>query len=132
MGSQQQSAALSSGEAELYALLKAADQTKGLIAIFADFGIKLKGIVLTDASAALGMAHREGLGSTNHIEAQYMCIQEDTSRKNLKINKVGMHDNLANILTKHLPSECLARRLEVMSFYFDVTYLASDLRMRRV
>ena len=59
--SQQQTVALSSGEDELYALLKAAVQTKGLIAIFADFGIKLKGIVLTDASAALGRAHREGL-----------------------------------------------------------------------
>ena len=130
--SQQQTVALSSGEAELYALLKAAAQTKGLMAIFADFGIKVEGTVLTDASAALGMAHREGLGRTKHIEVQYLWIQQETARKNLRITKVGTHDNLADILTKNVPSECLARHLEVMGFYFDAAYSVGDLRISRV
>ena len=42
------------------------------------------------------------------------------------------HENLADILTKNVPSECLARHLEVMGFYFDATHSASDLRISRV
>ena len=79
------------------------------MAIFADFGIKVEGTVLTDASAAHGMAHRESLGRTKHIEVQYLWIQQETARTNLRITKVGTHDNLADILTNNVPSECLAR-----------------------
>ena len=92
--------ALSSGEAELYALMKAAAQTKGMIAILCDFGINVEGIVLTDASAELAMAHREGLGRTRRVEVQHLQIQHETARNNLAVNKVGTHDNLADILTK--------------------------------
>ena len=53
--SQQQIVALSFGEAELYALMKAAAQTEGTMATLRDFGINVEGIVLTDASAALAM-----------------------------------------------------------------------------
>ena len=52
--SQQQIIALSSGEAELYAVCKAAAQTNGVMAVLCDFDIEVQGIILTDASAALG------------------------------------------------------------------------------
>ncbi len=74
--STQQVVALSSGEAEFYAVLKGATQTKGAIAMFVDWGVKLDGIVKTDASAAIGITHRVGLGKTRHIEVQYLWIQQ--------------------------------------------------------
>ena len=46
----QQVLALSSGEAELYALLKGASQMKGLMSQLAEWGIMVKGVVKTDAS----------------------------------------------------------------------------------
>ena len=67
---QQQTVALSSGEAELYALIKAAAQTKSMMAILPDFGINVEGIVLTDASAVLAAARRKALGRTRHVEVQ--------------------------------------------------------------
>ena len=50
--STQQVIALSSGEAELYGMLKGATHTKGLIAMMADFGEKVAATVCSDASAA--------------------------------------------------------------------------------
>ena len=49
--SNQSTIALSSGEAELYAMTKAAAQVMGLMQIASDFGVKLDAIVRTDSTA---------------------------------------------------------------------------------
>ena len=60
--------ALSSGESELYAALKAAAETLGILALFNDLGWQLRGEVWGDASAALGIINRQGLGKTRYIQ----------------------------------------------------------------
>ena len=69
--------ALSSGEAELCGMLSGATQTKVLISMMADVGEKVVAIVCSDASAAIGIAHRQGLGKTRLIEVQYLWIQHE-------------------------------------------------------
>ena len=54
--------ALSSGESELYASLKASAETLGIIPMLVDFGLVMAGEVWGDASAALGIINRNGLG----------------------------------------------------------------------
>ena len=54
--------ALSGGEAELYAMLKAATQAKGIVQLLADWNVQVEALIRSDASAALGIAHRSGLG----------------------------------------------------------------------
>ena len=44
--------ALSSGEAELYALVKAATQAAGMLSMLADYGFQAKAVAYTDATAA--------------------------------------------------------------------------------
>ena len=53
--------ALSSGESELYAALKAAAETLGVIAMLADFGLTMAGEIWGDAQATLGIINRNGL-----------------------------------------------------------------------
>ena len=72
----QATVALSSGEAELYSLTKGAAQTLGLVALARDFGVEVEGMIHTDASAAIGIVSRQGLGKTRHIAVQYLWIQE--------------------------------------------------------
>ena len=55
---QQKTIALSSAEAELYALVAASAEALGLVAYARDLGINLRGVLHTDASAALGIAQR--------------------------------------------------------------------------
>ena len=59
--------ALSSGEAEYYAMVKTGSQLLGVKAMMRDFGIisdreRVKCKFLTDASAAKGISQRKGLG----------------------------------------------------------------------
>ena len=67
--------ALSSGEAELVALVKTAAQAKGLASLLMDYGMSTTVTVHTDSTAAIGIVHRRGLGKTKHIETQYLWIQ---------------------------------------------------------
>ena len=58
--------ALSSGEAELYGMVKASAELLGAMSAMRDFGNELKGHVLGDSSAALGIVSRQCLGETSH------------------------------------------------------------------
>ena len=52
--------ALSSGESELYAALKASAEALGLVSLLNDLGYTVKGGIWGDASAALGIINRKG------------------------------------------------------------------------
>ena len=66
--------ALSSGESEFYGALKAAAEGLGMISILKDYGVKIRGQVPGDASAALGIINRQGLGRTRHIDTGLLWI----------------------------------------------------------
>ena len=74
--------ALSSAEAELYALVKGAAQTLGIMAMPRDLGLDLCGRIFSDASAALAIIQRQGLGKLKHIATQFLWIQENVKTMN--------------------------------------------------
>ena len=111
--------ALSSGEAELYGMLKGATQTKRLISMMADFGEKVVATVCSDASAAIGIAHRQGLGKTRHIEVQYLWIQHEVKEGKLIVKKVGTNNNPADLLTKAMNDDKMMKYMAEMGFDID-------------
>ena len=115
--STQKNIALSSAEAELYAMVKAASQTKGFISLMADFGIELKATICSDATAAISIAHRQGLGKLRHVEVQYLWIQGEVAEKKLKIFKIPTKENTADLMTKVLGREVIFKHLEAMSIH---------------
>jgi hypothetical protein len=62
--------ALTSGEAELYAMVKASTDALGVVSMIADWGTHTKGRVWADASVALGIVGRKGLGKVRHLESK--------------------------------------------------------------
>ena len=58
----QSNIALSSGEAEFYALVATASEALGLVAVMEDSGDKTEAHLYADASAAIGVANQEELG----------------------------------------------------------------------
>ena len=117
--STQTTIALSSAEAELYAMSKCAQQTASLISIARDFGIELRAVVHSDATAALGIAYKRGLGSkTRHVKVQYLWIQDAVENVELEIGKVGTLENPADMLTKFLANDALSKRAQKLSLSF--------------
>ena len=108
----QNTIALSSGEAELYALTKAAAQALGLMSILNDFGIKVNSRLFTDSTAAIGIVHREGLGRTRHIRVQYLWLQEKVNNGTVEVEKVKGETNRADVLTKFKDGNALKQQLD--------------------
>ena len=112
--STQQIIALSSGEAEFYAVIRGTSQSYGIMSMLSDFGIIVNCTVCTDATAAIGMVHRQGLGKTRHIDVQYLWVQSHVASGKLHIEKVDTAANPADLLTKHLKAELIWRHLEAL------------------
>ena len=103
--STQKITALSSGEAEYYAIVKGAEQGMGVRSMLIDFQISEASTryieVKEDSSAAKGIASRRGLGKLKHVDIKELWIQEKVHSGDLKITKVPGTINLADALTKY-------------------------------
>jgi hypothetical protein len=106
--------ALSSGEAELYAMVKGAANTLGLISLLNDFGRKVDGKISCDASAAIGMVNRTGVGKLRHVRVQYLWLQGKVRGRELEVAKVRGDDNPADLLTKNVGAELIARHCKAI------------------
>ena len=103
--SSQTTIALSSAEAELYAMSRCAQHALTLVSVASDLNIELHPTIHTDASAALSIACRSGAGGrTRHVKVQYLWVQGAVSRKDLRVAKVGTSENPADMLTMSVTS----------------------------
>ena len=103
--------ALSSGEAEYYALVKTGSQCLGMKAMMADLGISSKLKIKTDASAAKGISMRKGLGKVRHIEVNQLWLQDKIYKGHIELEKVEGKKNLADALTKPVEGPDLTTHL---------------------
>ena len=106
---------LSSGEAELYALVKGVGAGMGVQQYLRDLGIEAGLRVHTDSSAAKGICKRVGLGTQRHIAVNTLWVQEKLRRRQFELFKVKGEDNPADLLTKHLTRDKMLRCLTFMS-----------------
>ena len=100
--STQATVALSSAEAELYALTKGAAQVLGLISLMEDFGVYVTATVHADASAAIGIVRRAGLGKLRHLNVRYLWLQDQVKQDGFDLFKVPGLENPADLMTKNL------------------------------
>ena len=103
--------ALSSGEAEFYALVKCGSVALGIRIMLAALGINLKIRISTDASAAKGITARRGAGKIRHIEVSQLWIQDKVRSGQTIMRKVDTKENLADALTKFVSAEELRYHL---------------------
>eukprot|EP00973_Karenia_brevis_P069890 9717216-Karenia_brevis.AAC.1 len=116
----QATVALSSGESELYAMVKTSSELLGIISMLRDWGLELRGHVLGDASACLGVIHRQGLGKLRHINTSYLWVQEKNATKEIRYGKILGTSNPADLMTKYLKAEDISKHMHTLrSFYFE-------------
>ena len=78
-------------------------------ALLADMGIQVDVEVLTDASAAMGVLDRRGLGRLRHVDTNFLWVQEAAADTNVKYQKTKGVDNFSDLLTKHVPRELIEK-----------------------
>ena len=93
----QSSVVLSSGEAELCAVSMAGEHALGIRAILAEFGFEVKLELHSDATAAIGMCRRLGLGRVRHLAVADLWIQQKVRDGDLSLFKVPGKQNIADI-----------------------------------
>ena len=93
---------LSSGEAEYYAMVKGGTAGLGISAMLRELGVQVKLNLKTDASAAMGIARRKGLGKVRQIDVSQLWIQDKVARGEISIVKVGMGENISDALATHV------------------------------
>ena len=90
--------ALSSGESELAAVVRGATEMFGLQSVFADFGFhNIRLALCSDATAAIGIVDREGLGRVRHLATADLWVQQRVRSGEISVSKWPGKDNVADI-----------------------------------
>ena len=104
--------AKSSGESELYGIVRASTEGLGMVTLLGDFGMKDATVSIgIDATAAMGIAQRVGLNKVRHMEVDILWIQEQQARKILLLRKIPGIQNPSDLCTKNVPAALAERYL---------------------
>ena len=95
--------ALSSAEAEFYAMVDGVTKGKWMVMVAKEWGlgeITTEMVLGRDSSAAKSFVSRRGLGRMRHIEVRDLWLKEEVKKGSVKINKVRGDENPADLMTK--------------------------------
>jgi hypothetical protein len=100
--STQKKITLSSGEAELGAVVRGVSEALGIQSVARDLGVELQPEVHADSSAAIGICHRCGIGKVRHLAVAQLWVQDLVRSKACRLYKVLGTENPADLMTKPL------------------------------
>ena len=108
----QKSRALSSTEAEYYAIVTGAAEGIGMCSLAEDLGWKMRIRIWTDSSGGKAAASRRGLGKLRHVELKYLWVPESVKSGKVEMKTVRGEDNIADHLTKIKSRDEVAEKLK--------------------
>jgi len=100
--STQKKITLSSGEAELGAVVRGFSEVLGIQSVARDLGAELSPEVHADSSAAIGICQRSGIGKVRHLAVAQLWAQDLVRSRACRLYKVLGTENPADLLTKPL------------------------------
>ena len=111
----QQTVALPSGEAELFGIVKGATVSLGLQSCARYLGFELLVHLHSDASAAIGICRRRGLGKIRHLSVADLWVQDKLRAHAFEISKIQGACNPADAVTTYVENKTLDSHLPRMS-----------------
>ena len=93
---------LSSGAAELGAVVRGFSEALGIQSVARDLGAELEPEVHAGSSAAIGICRRCGIGKVRHLALAQLWVQDLVRDKVCRLFKVFGTENPADLLTKPL------------------------------
>ena len=114
--------ALSSAEAEFYALIEAVLRGRGMFNLLSEVGLHRKSPVIRvfiDSSAAKSFVSKRGLGKMRHLELRDLWLQREVGEGKVVIGKVTGERILAGLMTKFLSTNEIGDRLGHLNVQLD-------------
>ena len=108
---------LSSGEAELHGIAMGCSQGLVLQSLLVDPCWNLPFRIFSDATAAIGIARRKGIGKIRHLDTTDLWIQDVIRSGRITLEKVLGAHNPADILTKYVEKRALEMALPRMNLW---------------
>ena len=115
----QSTVALSSAEAELTGISKGAAQGLGLQSFALDLGMSLSLRVTSDATAAIGISRRRGLGKIRHLATADLWMQDRIRKGDFSLEKISGTDNPSDMLTKHVSRDLMSKHMSTLGLFFE-------------
>lgn len=106
------------GEAEYYALIKAAAEGLGIIALGQDLGFDFKLRLHVDSNTAKAITARLGLGKVRHMEVRYLWAQGAHRAKRFEVHKIAGEKNPADVMTKAMPATDMIVKMKAVGARF--------------
>jgi hypothetical protein len=109
--------ALSSAEAEYYAMAEAATRGVGLRSMLQELGIVVVGPLElhSDSSAARCFASRKGVGRMRHLEVRHLWLQAEVGSQKVQLKRIAGEANPADLLTKYLCLRDVLKHLKALN-----------------
>ena len=107
---------LSTGKSELAAVVRGAAEGLGMKSVLSDLGYQVKVAMASDATAAIGMVKRQGLGRIRHLAVSDLWVQQKIREGELRVSKVPEAENPADLFTKVLSHDHCFYLLKKLGF----------------
>ena len=99
--------------------MSSASAALGLQSVAADLGLTWSLELRADASAAIGICRRRGLGKVRHLHVSDLWVQDRLRSGDFKLVKWPGQDNLADSLTKYLEKKDLEKHVASMGIHVE-------------
>ena len=89
----------------------------GLQSLLRDLGWDVTINIWSDATAAIGIARRKGLGQIRHLDCTDLWVQDKIRSKQIVLQKVLGAENPADIMTKYVDRKTLDMAMPKLGLY---------------
>ena len=97
----------------------------GLVTVARDLGLAWDLHLQTDATAAIGICRRRGLGKIRHLATADLWVQVKLRAGEFTLSKLPGADNPSDILTKYVERPLLMKHLAALGLIFEEGRAAS-------
>ena len=112
--------AKSSGQSELYTLVRASPERLWMGTLPSDFGaVDPRVSIEMDASAAIGIAQRNGFNKVRHVEVDDLWLNEQTARRIHPIGEIPRPQNPSDLRTKIVGAGFIEQYMKELSVYLE-------------
>ena len=87
-----------------------------MASVLQDFGLSMKLHMRSDATAAIGIVGREGLGKVRHLAIADLWVQQRVRRQQLTVEKWPGPKNPADMGTKGLSRDAIDQHMATLGF----------------